>query len=87
MTIIISDVSIKNQVAMSIAHIHIHDKPVVKTLHYTINITLTEAELFAIRCGLNLTTQLDNIKYIVVIMDFIYVAKRIFDSSIYLYQV
>jgi len=37
----------------SIFHIYIHNKPIVKTLHYAVNITSMEAELFAIRCGIN----------------------------------
>ena len=85
--VIVSNASIKNQVAMSIAHIHVHDNPVIKTLHHAINVTSTEAELFAIRCGLNQATQLNNIEHIIVIMDFIHAAKRIFNSSIYPYQV
>ena len=32
-SIVISDASIKNHVATSIAHIHSHDKPVIKTIH------------------------------------------------------
>jgi len=52
-TIVISDASIKNQVTTSIAHIHIHDTPVVKIIHCAVNITFTEAKLFVIRCGLN----------------------------------
>jgi len=47
-TIVVSDASIKNQVATSISHIHSFNKPVVKTLHKAINITTAEAELFAI---------------------------------------
>ena len=43
--VIVSDVSIKNQVAISITHIHIHDKPVIKTFYHAINITSNEAEL------------------------------------------
>jgi len=43
--VIVSDVSIKNQVATSITHIYIHDKPVIKTLHHAINVTSNEAEL------------------------------------------
>ena len=82
--VIISNVSIKNQVVMFIAHIHIYNKSVIKILYHTIT-TSTEAELFAIRCRLNQAIQLDNIEYIIVITDFIYVVKRIFDSSIHLY--
>ena len=52
-TLVITDVSIRNNVATSIAHIYIYDKSVVKTLHYAVNITSMEAELFAIRCSIN----------------------------------
>ena len=86
-TIVVLDVTIKNQVAISIAHIHIHDSPIIKTIYHTVNITFTEAELFVIRCGLNQATQLTNIEQIVVITDSIYATKKIFDSSIYPYQV
>ena len=48
--VVVSDTSINNQVATSIAYIHTHDSPVIKTVHHTINVTLTEAKLFAIRC-------------------------------------
>ena len=51
--VIVSDASIKNQVTMFIAHIHVYKTPVVKIIHHTINVTSTKAELFAIRCGLN----------------------------------
>ena len=51
--VIVSDMSIKNQVATLIAYIYIYDNPVIKTLHHAINITFTEAKLFAIRCGIN----------------------------------
>ena len=85
--IVVSDTSIKNQVAISITHIHIYNNPIIKTLHHTINVTSTEAELFIIRYGINKTTQVVNINHIVVIIDSIYIAKRIFDSSIHPYQV
>ena len=47
-TIIISNASIKNHIATSISHIHSFNKPVIKTIHRAVNITTTEAELFAI---------------------------------------
>ena len=53
LAVVVSDTSIKNQVATSITYIHVHNNPVVKTLHHTTNITSTEAKLFAIRYGLN----------------------------------
>jgi len=87
MAIIISDVSIKNQVATSIAHIHVYDSPIIKTIHHAVNVTFTEAELFAIRYGLNQAIQLSNIECIFVITDSIHMAKKIFDSLIHPYQV
>ena len=85
--IVISDISIKNQVAIFIAHVYIHDSPIIKTTYYAVNITSTEAELFVIRYRLNQAIQLSNIKYIVVITDSIHAVKKIFDLSIHLYQV
>jgi len=51
--LVISDASIKNNIAISIAHIHIHNKPIIKTIHHAVNITSTEAKLFVIRCSIN----------------------------------
>ena len=47
-TIIVSDASIKNHITTLISHIHSFNKPIVKTIHKVINVTTTEAELFAI---------------------------------------
>ena len=49
--LIITDVSIKNNIATSISHIHIQNKPITKTLYHTVNIISTEAKLFTIRYG------------------------------------
>jgi len=54
--VVVSDASIKNQVTTLIAHVHTHDSFVIKTIYHTINVTLTEAELFTIRCGINQAT-------------------------------
>ena len=85
--IVVIDTSIKNYIATSIAHIHVHDCSVIKTVHYIVNITTTEAKLFAIRCSINQATCHPNIKRIIVITDSIHAARRIFDSSMYLYQI
>ena len=85
--VVVSDISIKNKVTMSIAHIHVYDSSVVKTIHHAINVISTEVKLFVIKCGLNQVTQMTNIKCIIIITDFIHVAKRIFDSFTHLYQV
>ena len=84
--IIASDASIKNNVATSIAHIHVFDKPLLKMIHYAIHVTSTKAELFAIRCSINQLLSVNNISKIVVITDSIHVVKKIFDPSIYPYQ-
>ena len=83
----ISNTSIKNQVAILIVYIHSFNKPILKTLYYVVNISITEAELFVIRCSINQAVQIDDINYIVVIIDSIHIAQRIFDSSIHLYQI
>ena len=80
------DASIKNNIAVSIAYIHIHNKPMVKTLHYAINITSSEAKFFAIRCGIIQAICLHEIFKIIVVTDSIHVVKTIFDLSSYLLQ-
>ena len=52
-SIVVSNASIKNLVTTSILHIYMHNKPIIKTIHYAINVTSTEAELFAIHCVIN----------------------------------
>ena len=56
--IIISDARIKNNITSSISHIHFFSNLLKKMPHYTVNVMLTEAELFAIRCGINQTVQI-----------------------------
>jgi len=84
--LVASDASIKNNVVTSIAHIHMVDKPLTKTIHHAVNVTSTEAELFAIRCGINQSIHFNNISKIIVIADSIHVAQRIFDSSSHPFQ-
>ena len=85
--LVVSDASIKNHVAISIAHIHIYNKQVIKMIHQAVNVTSTEAELFTIRCGINQATNLQDVRKIVVIIDSIHSAKKIFDFSSHLFQV
>ena len=51
--LMITDASIKNNIATSISHIHIANRPLTKTVHHVSFMTSTEAELFTIRCGIN----------------------------------
>ena len=78
--IIVTDASIKNNIAKSISHMHIANSPLVKTLYYMAFVTSTEAELFAIRYSINQAHIKKNIFKIIVVTDSIYVAKKIFNS-------
>ena len=80
------DTSIKNNIAVSIAHIYIHNKPMVKTLYHAINITSFEAKFFAIRYGIIQAICLHKISKIIIVTDSIYVVKTIFDLSSHLLQ-
>ena len=86
-TIIVLDANIKNHIITSISHIHSFNKPVIKTLHRAINVTTTEAELFAIWCGINQAVAIFNINHIIVITNSLHAARRIFDFSIHPYQI
>jgi len=46
-----------------------------KTIHYAINATLTKAELFTIRYGINQAVQVTKVMYIIIITDAIYLAR------------
>jgi len=84
--LIITDASVKNNVITSISHIHIHNKPIIKTLYYASNVISTEVELFTIRCKINQTTNSENISRIIVIMDSLYAGKKIFNPSLHPFQ-
>ena len=84
--LVITDASIINNIVTSIAHIHIHNKLVIKTLHHMVNITSSEAEFFAIRYSINQVAHVQNISKIIVIMDSIHCAKKIFNPSTYSLQ-
>ena len=51
--IVVTDASIKNDIAIFILHMHIANSLLIKTLYHVAFITSTEAELFVIRCGIN----------------------------------
>jgi len=85
--IIITDASIKNDIATFILHIHLVNHPLTKTVHHAVFVTSTKAELFAIRCGINQACTKENVSKIVVVTNSIYVAKKIFDSKSHPYQI
>jgi len=57
-----------------------------KILHHTVNIILTEVELFAIKYRINQAVQMQDVSYIIVITDTIYAVEKIFDLFMYLHQ-
>jgi len=84
---IATDASIKNNIATSILHTNISNQPLVKTIHHTVFVTSSEAELFTIRCSINQASSKENVSKIIVITDSIYIAKNIFDTSSYPLQI
>ena len=85
--IIASDMSIKNNVAILISHTHVYNRLITKTIHYVVHVTSTEAELFAIRYSINQVSNFNNMFKIIVATDSIHVARKIFELSVYPYQV
>ena len=45
MALVVSDASIKHDIATSVSHIHMWNKPLIKTVHHVVFITSTKAEL------------------------------------------
>ena len=71
---------------MFIAYIHIHNKPMVKTFHHTINVMSFEAEFFTIRCGIIQAICSHEIFKIIVVMDSIHAENKIFNLSLHMLQ-
>ena len=84
--LVITDASIKNDIATSISHIHSANRPLTKTVHHALFVTSTEVELFAIRCGINQAYSIDNVSKIIVVTDSIHMAKKIFASESHPFQ-
>jgi len=55
--------------------------------HHVVNISTTEAELFAMKCGINQAIGIPHINCIIVITNLIHATKKIFDSSLYPYEI
>jgi len=85
--IVVSDASIKNDIATSVSHIYIHNQSLVKTVHHAAFVTSTEAESFAIRCSINQVCNKANISKVIVITNSIHVAKKIFNTKSHPYQI
>ena len=85
-TLVITDASIRNDIATLVSHIYSMNCPLIKTVHHVSFVTSTEAELFAIRCGINQACSKENISKIIVVTDSIHAAKKIFNSNSHPYQ-
>jgi len=85
--IVVSNASVKNNIATLVSHIHICDQPLVKMVLHAAFVTSTEAELFTIRCGINQACNKANISKVIVITDSIHAAKKIFDTKSHPYQI
>ena len=72
MVIIVTDASIKKDIATSISHVYICNHLLTKTVHHAVYIMSTEAEIFAIRCGINQVYSKKNISKIVIITNSIH---------------
>jgi len=72
--LVVTDASIKNNMAISIMHIHIRNRPVVKTIYHVVNVTSIEAKLFAIRYSINQATNIHGILKIIVVTNSIHSA-------------
>ena len=86
-TIVVTDASIKNNIAISISHTHTYNNSITKTIYHVVHIISTKAELFAIKCSINQASNRVSISKIVIITDSIHVAKKIFDPSSHPFQV
>ena len=58
----------------------------MKTVHHAAFVTSMEVELFTIRCSINQACIKENISKVIVIMDSIHAAKKIFDSKSHPFQ-
>jgi len=79
--LVVTDASIKNDIATSISHIHSANHPLIKTVHHASFITSSEAELFTIRYGINQACSLNNVSKIIIVIDSIHMARKIFNSD------
>ena len=84
--LVIMDASIKHDIATLILYVHIVNHPLIKTVHHASFVTSTEAELFAIRCGINQACSIDSVSKIIVVTDSIHTTKTIFNSESHPYQ-
>ena len=84
--LVVIDASIKNNIATSISHVHSAIQPLIKTVYHAVFVTSMEAELFAIRYGINQACIKENMSKIIIVTNSIHAAKKIFNSKSHPYQ-
>ena len=84
--LVITNTSIKKDIATSISYIHIANHLLTKTVHHALFVTSIEEELFSIRCGINQACSNKTVSKIIVITDSIHAARKIFDSNSHPFQ-
>ena len=83
--IVVSDANIRNNVAIFITHVHSYSSLIKKTIHYAVNIIITEVEIFAIRYGINEAVQIIDVFYIIIITNSIHSVYQKFNQFIHSY--
>jgi len=86
MALVITDASIKNNIATSVSHIHSANHPLIKTVHHAMFITSMKVELFTIRCGINQACIKEGVSKIIIVTNSIHAVEKIFDSKLHPYQ-
>ena len=70
-----TDANVKNNIAISILYIIFNCRNLSKKVHHAINVTITEVELFFIRCGISQACKISNTKKIFIVTNTIHIAK------------
>ena len=83
--LIISDMSVKNNIITSVSHIQRKHEIIMETVYHVMNVIFIVVKIFAIRYSISQASQIQGIIYIVIVTSVISAAKRIFDMSFYLY--
>ena len=86
MALIVTDTSIKNDIATSISHIHLANHPLIKIVYHAAFITSMKTELFTIRCSINQACIKEEVSKIIIVTDSIHAVKKIFNSKLHPYQ-
>ena len=81
--LIVTDASIKNNIATLVTYVYQANFPLIKIVHHAVFITSSKAELFAMKCEINQACNKNNISKIIVITNYIHSAKLIFNSLLH----